>query len=123
MRLWMILAGLAGALAVAVGAFAAHAMEGAADARAVALVNKAADYMLWHSLALGLVAVLAERMPGRRSIAAAGGLFTIGIALFCGSLLTIAFTGWSGAAAAAPFGGTSFILGWLALAWAGLRRP
>ncbi|MCA1974272.1 MAG: DUF423 domain-containing protein [Caenispirillum sp.] len=121
MRMWLGLAGVFGACGVAVGAFAAHAMERLGDERAVILVEKASHYMLWHALALGLVAVLADRLPGRRGVAVAGGLFTLGIVLFCGSLLTLAFTGWRPVAMAAPFGGSSFIAGWLALAWTALR--
>lgn len=122
MRPWMMLAGGFGALAVATGAFAAHVLQRLGDNYAMGLAEKAAHYMLWHALALGLVAVLVERRPDSRPERLAGALFTLGILLFCGSLLTLAFTGWRPVAMVAPFGGTSFILGWLALGWAGLRR-
>lgn len=121
MRPWIMLAGVFGAGGVAIGAFAAHAMQRLGDEYAVGLVEKAAHYMLWHALALGLVAVVADRLPGRKAPRVAGLLFTLGIVLFCGSLLTLAFTGWRPVAMAAPFGGSSFIAGWLALAWVGLR--
>lgn len=121
MRPWIGLAGLFGAAGVGIGAFAAHAMERVGDGRAVDLVEKASHYMLWHALALGLVAVLADRLPQRRGVRVAGMFFTLGILLFCGSLLGLAFTGWRPVAMAAPFGGTAFIAGWLALAWSGLR--
>ncbi|GAA0581985.1 DUF423 domain-containing protein [Caenispirillum bisanense] len=122
MRPWMILAGGFGALAVATGAFAAHVLQRLGDTYAMGLAEKAAHYMLWHALALGLVAVVAERRPDSRPVQAAGMLFTLGIVLFCGSLLTLAFTGWRPVAMVAPFGGSSFILGWLALGWAAARR-
>ncbi|GJD08434.1 Bifunctional glutamate/proline--tRNA ligase [Galdieria sulphuraria] len=46
----------------------------------------------------------------------AASLFTLGIALFSGSLYTLTLTGNRKWGAVTPFGGLGFILGWLALA-------
>ena len=118
MRLWLVLAGLSGAVAVAMGAVAAHAFTD--DPVAAGLVDKAARYQLMHALALIGVAVLAERRPSW-PVAAAGGLFTLGSVLFCGSLYALAFH-WVTSTPLAPVGGSSFILGWLCLGLAGLIR-
>lgn len=115
-RLWLSLAGVSGAVAVAMGAVAAHAFTG--DAIAAGLVDKASRYQLTHALALLAVAVLAERRPAWL-VTAAGGLFVIGSVLFCGSLYALAFH-LVAATPLAPVGGSSFILGWLSLALAGV---
>lgn len=124
MRFWIVLAGLNGGAAVAAGAFAAHGF-GADGAQAAALVERASDYQMFHALALGLVAVLAGRDPGgvwRWWLHGAGAFFLAGIGLFCGALYANAAG--LGLGAMAPFGGTAFVVGWLALAVAGaaLRR-
>ncbi|EKV28723.1 putative small membrane protein [Caenispirillum salinarum AK4] len=120
MRRWIVLAGLNAFLAVALGAFAAHALESMGDERAVGLAEKASRYMLWHALGLGLVGLLADRWPGRRALTVAGVLFQAGIVLFCGSLTLLALTDLP-VAMAAPFGGTAFLAGWLSVAWAALK--
>lgn len=116
MRRWIVLAGLNAFVAVALGAFAAHILENTGDARAVGLAEKASRYMFWHALGLGLVGLLTERWPGRRALTVAGVLFQTGIVLFCGSLTLLALTDMP-VAMAAPFGGTAFLAGWLAVAW------
>lgn len=121
MRPWIVIAGAAGFLAVAIGAFAAHGMEAAGDARGVELLEKASRYLMWHALAIGLVVLLAERRPEhRRALRLAGGLFVAGMVLFCGTLIVLALTPLS-IAIVAPFGGTAFLAGWLTLGWVGLK--
>lgn len=120
MRRWIILAGINAFLAVGLGAFAAHALENIADARAVGLAEKASRYMLWHALGLGLVGVLTDRWPGQRALTVAGVLFQTGIVLFCGTLTVLALTDLP-VAMIAPFGGTAFLAGWLAVSWAALK--
>lgn len=119
---WIAVGGLLGLTAVALGAFAAHALEASGDARAVDLVNTAARYQATHALALvacGLLAVSAG--PG--SVAArwagvAAALFLVGVLAFCGALYAIALVGWP-LGAVAPVGGVSFMLGWACLTRAG----
>jgi uncharacterized membrane protein YgdD (TMEM256/DUF423 family) len=120
MRCWIVLAGLNGFVAVALGAFAAHGLEMMGDARAVELVEKASRYMLWHALGLGLVGLLVDRWPASRVLRAAGSFFQAGILLFCGSLVLLALTDLP-FAPAAPYGGMAFLAGWLAVAWAGIK--
>jgi uncharacterized membrane protein YgdD (TMEM256/DUF423 family) len=107
-------AALLGALGVAGGAFAAHALQG--DPRAAALMGTAASYQLVHVLAALLA--LGRGRPGR----AAALLLLVGCALFSGSLAAMALGAPRWLGAVAPVGGTAFILGWLALARAWLAR-
>jgi uncharacterized membrane protein YgdD (TMEM256/DUF423 family) len=109
----LVLAALLGGTAVALGAFAAHGLEG--DARAARLVETAARYQMWHALAL--LAVAALRLPAPWAVHG----WLAGIVLFCGSLygLALGAPGWIGLVT--PFGGAAFILGWAALALAAWR--
>lgn len=119
--LFLIVAGLYGALAVGLGAAAAHGLETHLSPEAVEWVSTASRYMLAHALAVLGCATL-ERIAPSRFLVLAGFAFMIGIALFCGSLLTIAFMDFRAAGAIAPFGGFCLIMGWLCLSIAGYHH-
>ena len=116
-RVWLVLAGLNGAIAVAAGAMAAHVAQDAGGDT----IATASRYQMWHALALLAVAWLSTTT--RYKLANLAGCFYVaGILLFCGSLYVSVAAGWSGVTMAAPFGGIAFILGWLVLLGAGLGR-
>ncbi len=116
--LFVMAAGAIGVVAVAMAAAARHLMPG--DAVALDDVELATRYMLFHAAALLALAALGRERQGRL-LAAAGILFVLGCVLFGGGLILLGLTRIDGFAVAVPFGGTSFILGWLALAlWGGL---
>ncbi|MHA6202895.1 DUF423 domain-containing protein [Dyella soli] len=106
------LIGLAGASAVLLGAFGAHALRDVLDVRGAELWHTAVGYHFWHALALALVAIVpAHGLARRVSLAAFAG----GIVIFCGSLYALALGAprWFGAIT--PLGGVAFIVGWIAL--------
>jgi uncharacterized membrane protein YgdD (TMEM256/DUF423 family) len=113
-RLWILVAALAGLACVAAGAFAAHGLRG--DARAVALLGTGAQYGMVHAAALLGLAALAGRGGEERLLAVAGWCFAAGIALFSGSLFVLALAGWRMVAALTPVGGILFLAGWASLA-------
>lgn len=115
-RIWIVIAGLNGAMAVAAGAWASHGL--AADPQAQGWARLAGEYQLWHALALAGAALLAERSDGAARIAlrCAGWLYVTGIVFFSGSLYALATIGPLPFGPTAPVGGTAMILGWLALA-------
>lgn len=111
---WIVVAALAGALSVALGALGSHA---AADTRAAAFLATAAQYGMAHAVALVASVALAPRLEGTaaRLLVVAAWLFTGGLLLFSGGLATVALTGFEPIGRIVPFGGTFYILGWLAL--------
>jgi len=113
-----LLAGLAGASAVLLGAFGAHALRGVLDERGVELWHTAVNYHFWHALALWLALSCLGAPHRRRAIVA----FGLGIVLFSGSLYALALGAprWFGAIT--PLGGVAFIAGWLLLGWGVGRR-
>jgi len=116
-------AALLAMFAVAAGAFAAHGLKSILDAYQLGIFETAARYQMYHALALLAVGILAS-LPGysRRWLKAAALSFGLGILLFCGSLYALAITSVSILGVITPFGGLAFILGWIALAIAALRR-
>jgi uncharacterized membrane protein YgdD (TMEM256/DUF423 family) len=106
-----------GFLAVAAGAFGAHALRARMSTEMLAIWETAARYQMYHALALLALAMAAGRWPGG-GWTAAGWLFTAGIAVFCGSLYLLAFTETRWLGAITPLGGVCFLAGWVALALA-----
>lgn len=101
-------AALFAALAVAIGAYAAHGMRATATAEAVVVVQTAVQYQMWHALALLGLALL----PDTRWRQLAAGLFVAGIVLFSGSLYVLSFTPLR-PGLLTPLGGLLLMTGWL----------
>jgi uncharacterized membrane protein YgdD (TMEM256/DUF423 family) len=120
-KLFLVLASLAGALAVMLGAFGAHALRAKLGPDLLAIWNTAVQYHFWHALALLAIGLAAIHLPQSVPLRWAGWLMLAGIAIFSGSLYALALTGLRGLGAVTPFGGVAFIAGWLAFAWAIVR--
>jgi uncharacterized membrane protein YgdD (TMEM256/DUF423 family) len=119
-RLFAIAGALMALVAVAAGAFGAHALRTRLSPEYLAVFETGARYQMYHALALFAAAWATERAPGALA-QWAGWLFMIGIVLFSGSLYTLALTGIRWLGAVTPLGGVAFIAGWLCLALA-MRR-
>lgn len=97
-------------LAVALGAFGAHALKGTLAANATTDVwNKAVFYHFVHALALLVLATLPAASR------AASALFLTGIVIFSGSLYLLALTNIRWLGAITPLGGLCFLAGWFCL--------
>lgn len=114
-RIFLIAGALGAALAVAAGAFGAHALKGM-DPASLSAYRLAVDYQFWHTLGLLAVALAGMHAGPRWSIVAAGLLMLTGILLFCGSLYAMSLFGLR-AGLITPLGGLAFILAWLFFAW------
>ncbi|HTH97331.1 MAG TPA: DUF423 domain-containing protein [Stellaceae bacterium] len=115
---FILAAGLIGAVAVSVAASAAHGPG--YDEAGRQLVDLATRYMLLHAAALlGVAGLLSREEAGWRPAVTAGLLFILGCILFGGGMILWARTHIALFDVAIPIGGTSFILGWLALALSG----
>ena len=114
--------GCASALvAVALGAFGAHALRERLVPDMLIVFEIGVRYQMYHALALLGVGAVAERLPGGAA-AGAGWLFVAGTVLFSGSLYALAFTGQRWLGAITPLGGVAFLAGWATLAWAAWSR-
>jgi uncharacterized membrane protein YgdD (TMEM256/DUF423 family) len=94
-------------LAVALGAFGAHALKSMLESHGMLDVwNKAVFYHFIHAIALFTLALFGTGNRG------AWWLLFAGIFLFSGSLYVMAFTNFRWLGAITPFGGLCFLIGW-----------
>ncbi len=114
-RRWLLTAAISGFLAVAFGAFGAHALKTMLSDSDVAIWQTAVQYQMFHTLALLGLACL-DQNSNNRLLLWSGRLFGAGIVVFCGSLYVMALTGQRWLGAITPFGGVAFLAGWAALA-------
>ncbi|GAQ85399.1 hypothetical protein KFL_002330090 [Klebsormidium nitens] len=106
--MWLQIAGISGAAAVALGAYGAHAFKPENQVYR-GVFQTASSYHLIHSAAL-----LATPLVKRPQLF--GALMTAGIVLFSGSCYTVAFTEDRKYGRGAPFGGFALIGAWLVAA-------
>ncbi len=138
---WFRIGALLGGLAVAFGAFAAHGLDDyfakkyhdlppkttagfavPASWKYLQDFRTGAEYQMYHSLALLGVGLAAARATRRRALDVAGWCFLFGIVLFSGSLYVLTLTGEKFWGMVTPFGGVLFLVGWGALAGAGVQQ-
>jgi uncharacterized membrane protein YgdD (TMEM256/DUF423 family) len=115
---WSAIGAIALALAVMIGAFGAHALEGRLDAYSRGVYETGVTYQFFHALGLLIVSFLPR--IGALSPAQASRiclLLAVGIVLFSGSLYVLAISGQRMLGAVTPFGGLSFIAAWVLLAY------
>jgi len=103
------LAGLSGALAVALGAYGAHVMRpGHVDPQLISVFETGNRYHLLHSITL--LAVPLTRRPQL-----VGSLISAGMLLFSGSCYFHALTGNTAFRQVTPYGGMLLIAGWVSM--------
>jgi len=123
MRLPLVAGALFALLAVMAGAFGAHGLRNLVSERGLEVFQTAVTYQMYHALALLLVAALsAVALLPRSLLAFASGFFVAGILLFSGSLYVLALTDVHWLGPVTPMGGVCFMVGWILLVIAGLRR-
>ena len=129
----LLCAGAASAfVAVAAGAFGAHALRETLPPDRLQVFETAARYQMYHALALvGLAGIAASSNGGGaassssdvalRRIRTVGALFVLGTILFSGSLYALALSGVRVLGAITPFGGACWLTAWLILVVAAMR--
>jgi uncharacterized membrane protein YgdD (TMEM256/DUF423 family) len=108
-------------LAVAMGAFGAHALKKTLTAELMAIYETAVHYHFYHALGLLVVGVLASRLPDTVLLRGSGILMAVGLLLFSGSLYALSLSGIRWLGAITPLGGIAFLLAWLLLLIAVIR--
>lgn len=103
------------------GALGAHALTDRMTPQKLNSWELAVQYQLVHGLGIILIALLYQQF-GRPMLRWAGILMLIGIFLFSGSIYATALGAPAGLGQIAPYGGFSFMLGWLLLAITTLRQ-
>lgn len=117
MKLLFIIGAINGFLAVALGAFGAHGLEGKISENALKTWEKAVNYQMFHSVSILLTGIVLLKTQ-TSSLLWAGWMFVIGILLFSGSLYLYSTTGVRTLAMITPFGGVAFLIGWILFGYA-----
>ncbi len=113
---FLVLGAVFAGLAVAAGAFGAHALKKILDEHGLQVFDTATRYQMYHAFGLCIVAWAIDRYP-RQRLEQTGWLFTLGILLFSGSLYVVSLAGVRWMGAITPIGGAAFLAGWLLLGW------
>ena len=120
-RLAISTAALLMAVAVALGAFGAHALKARLAPDLLSVWQTGVTYHAWHALALLATGLLMLHFPDAVPFRSTAWLFVAGIVLFSGSLYALALTDVKILGAITPLGGLAFLVGWIWLAVGALR--
>jgi uncharacterized membrane protein YgdD (TMEM256/DUF423 family) len=119
-RIFVAIGALSAFMGVGAGAFGAHALKGRLTPDVLAVFEVGVRYQMYHAFGLFVAAWVCTRWPGTFTNLA-GWFFFAGTVIFSGSLYALSLTGLRWMGAITPFGGISFLAGWLMLAWGVLR--
>ncbi|MES2139454.1 MAG: DUF423 domain-containing protein [Bacteroidota bacterium] len=137
---FLVFSGFSAAIAVAFGAMGAHFLKSKLETGLITETNlqtfeTAVKYQIYHSFAILIVALLADRFKDKTELSPAKSLFQkaaycfmLGIVFFSGSLYLLSTANllglpnvrWLGPIT--PIGGLFFITGWILLGLAGLKN-
>ncbi len=125
-KIWLLLAGINGFLAVGMNAFGSHGLEATVSPEQLILFREGADYQMSHALALLGTGVLSLYAKGREqgAITYAGIGFQTGILFFSGSLYWLGIMGPGSLGPLSiltPIGGLALLAGWAFLSIASFR--
>lgn len=118
---FIIIAATFGFLAVALGAFGAHGLEGVLEEKPMQRYQTAVNYMFYHTLALLAVAGL-MRVNSDWFLKLSAYGFTVGVIVFSGSLFAYVFSGLGYFGMITPLGGLAFLFAWAFLVLGTLRN-
>lgn len=121
-KIFIFLGSINAFLAVALGAFGAHALKNKLSEEMLTVYQTGVHYHIIHALGLLFIGILAQRISESTLVNWAGGLLFLGIVLFSGSLYVLSLSGVKAFGAVTPFGGVAFLMGWILLAVAALKH-
>lgn len=119
-QVFIFIAAVNGLVAVALGAFGAHALKAKLTPTLLAVWQTAVQYHFYHVFALLIVALLLKSL-NNAYLHWSGIVFTLGLLLFCGSLYALALGGPKWLGPITPLGGLFFMIGWGLLAAGALK--
>jgi uncharacterized membrane protein YgdD (TMEM256/DUF423 family) len=120
-RIFLSAGGVAALLAVAFGAFGAHALKSRVPPEMLSVWHTGIEYHVLHALGLLAVGLVAIHLPDSALLRWSGWLMLAGIVLFSGSLYALALSGERWLGAVTPVGGLAFLAAWALFVAAVLR--
>jgi uncharacterized membrane protein YgdD (TMEM256/DUF423 family) len=113
LKTFIIIGAINAFLAVALGAFGAHGLEGRVEQKYLEIWKTGVTYQMFHATGLLIVGVLLGRLSANALLSWSGWMMVIGIILFSGSLYVMTLTKISILGAITPLGGLSFLAAWI----------
>lgn len=121
MKIFIILGAINAFLAVALGAFGAHGLEGKLEPKYLETWKTGVTYQMFHATGLLIIGLMLGKLPANSLLSWSGWLMFIGIILFSGSLYVLSVTKISILGAVTPFGGLAFLAAWVLLIVAAVK--
>jgi uncharacterized membrane protein YgdD (TMEM256/DUF423 family) len=121
LKTFIIIGAINAFLAVALGAFGAHGLEGRVEQKYLEIWKTGVTYQMFHATGLLIVGVLLGRLPANALLSWSGWMMVIGIILFSGSLYVMTLTKISILGAITPLGGLSFLAAWILIVVAAVK--
>lgn len=124
MKKFIVTGALHGFLAVALGAFGAHALKDIVDEYGLGIWETAVQYQMFHATGLLIIGLLmSSKLLGEvKQLKLAGIFFNLGIVFFAGSLYVLAVSGIKVLGAITPIGGVLFLAGWVLIIVSALKH-
>lgn len=122
MKTFFVLAALNAFLAVGLGAFGAHGLEGKISDKYLETWKTGVQYHMFHTIGLFIVAFMAGKYPNVGTVSTAGWIMFAGIILFSGSLYVLSTSGIKVLGAITPLGGVAFLAAWIMLGYIGMKH-
>lgn len=124
MKKFIVTGALHGFLAVALGAFGAHALKDIVDEYGLSIWETAVQYQMFHATGLLVIGLLmSSKLLGEvKQLKLAGIFFNLGIVFFAGSLYVLAVSGIKVLGAITPIGGVLFLAGWVLIIVSALKH-
>lgn len=115
MKPFIFTGALHGLLAVALGAFGAHALKDILSEYSTGIWHTAVQYQMFHATGILVIGILmSQKLIGNTTLLKwAGILMNGGIIFFSGSLYVLAVTGIKILGAITPIGGVLFLTAWV----------
>ncbi|MFF2888400.1 DUF423 domain-containing protein [Paenibacillus sp. NPDC057967] len=110
---YFIIGAVNAALAIALGAFGAHGLEGKVTDHYLDVFETGVRYHMYSALGLMQIALLDKALGGSRKVLIGGRLIFAGTVIFSGSLYILTLTGFSKLGMITPIGGVAMIAGWV----------
>jgi len=121
MKLFLIIGAINAMLAVALGAFGAHGLEGKISEKYLEVWKTGVQYQMFHAMGLFVIAFLLSKIPQSSLLTASGWIMFAGIVLFSGSLYVLSTSGIKVLGAITPLGGVAFIVAWILIVVAAVK--
>ncbi|MBS4195911.1 DUF423 domain-containing protein [Lederbergia citri] len=115
MKIFIIIGAINAFLAVALGAFGAHGLEGKLEPKYLEVWKTGVTYQMFHALGLIAIGIIGRNIPVSSLLSWSGWTMLIGIILFSGSLYILSTSGIKILGAITPFGGIAFLISWVLL--------